>query len=180
MKLLNRLLLTALLGLAVASPAQAQWKWRDSGGRIQYSDRPPPPGIADRDVLVRPAPAAVVSGAVRGALVSGPTASASAAVATAPAAAPTAASAAARSDPALEAKRREAERAEAARQKLETDKVAAAQAENCQRARTQLRTLDDGMRIARVNQNGEREYLDDSARAAETARARSVIASDCR
>ena len=179
MKLLNRLLLTALLGLAVASPAQAQWKWRDAGGRIQYSDRPPPPGIADRDVLVRPAPAAVVSGAVRGALVSGPTASASA-VATAPAAASAAASAAARSDPALEAKRRDAERAEAARQKLETDKVAAAQAENCQRARTQLRTLDDGMRIARVNQNGEREYLDDSARAAETARARSVIASDCR
>jgi hypothetical protein len=43
-----------------------------------------------------------------------------------------------------------------------------------------LRSLDSGMRLARVNDRGEREILDDKQRAEETQRARSVVASDCR
>ncbi len=35
------------------------------------------------------------------------------------------------------------------------------------------------MRIARVNERGERIVLDDAERAAETQRARQVVASDC-
>src|SRR5690349_6421207 len=48
------LVLTALLGLGLSAPAAAQWKWRDNGGRIQYSDLPPPPGVAEGDILQRP------------------------------------------------------------------------------------------------------------------------------
>ena len=44
----------------------------------------------------------------------------------------------------------------------------------------QLATLDSGQRIARINAEGEREILDDEARAEEARRAREVIASDCR
>ncbi|MFG5410725.1 hypothetical protein ABXN37_24710 [Piscinibacter sakaiensis] len=39
--------------------------------------------------------------------------------------------------------------------------------------------LDDGVRIARTNEKGEREILDDKARAAEQARLRAVVAADC-
>ena len=165
--------LAACLLLAVALPAAAQWKWRDATGRIQYSDRPPPAAVADRDILQRPGPTS-------------PAATAAAAPAERAASAPPlalgAASAAsgARVDPALEAKRREAEQAEAARKKAEADKLAAVRADNCQRARAQLRALDEGVRMSRINEKGEREILDDSGRAAEAQRMRGIVASDCR
>ncbi|MGZ5241119.1 MAG: DUF4124 domain-containing protein, partial [Caldimonas sp.] len=40
--------------LLAALPAEAQWKWRDKGGRVQYSDLPPPVGTPDQDILARP------------------------------------------------------------------------------------------------------------------------------
>ena len=153
-----------LLALA-ASSAQAQWKWKDASGHVQYSDMPPPPGTPERSILQRPA-----------------------AVPTAPSPAVAASSAATAAsagvDATLEAKRRKLEADEAARMaaqsKADADRRAAQQREACQQARTQLRTLDDGMRIARINASGEREYLDDNARAAETRRARDAIAADCK
>jgi hypothetical protein len=36
------------------------------------------------------------------------------------------------------------------------------------------------VRVARTKPNGEREFLDDAQRAAETQRMRGVIASDCK
>jgi len=83
------------------------------------------------------------------------------------------------SDPELEARRKKAEQEVADKKKAEDAKVAAARADNCSRAKEQMRTLDSGMRMARTNAKGEREVLDDAARAAETARARNVVASDC-
>ena len=50
-------LLGVLAGLMPSSPAAAQWKWRDAQGRVQYSDRPPPTTVPDRDILTRPAAA---------------------------------------------------------------------------------------------------------------------------
>ena len=35
----------------IALPAEAQWKWRDKGGHVQYSDLPPPAGTPDQDIL---------------------------------------------------------------------------------------------------------------------------------
>ena len=160
-----------LLGLAVALPAVAQWKWRDQTGRTQYSDLPPPPGTAEKDVLQRPSTASSRAAAARAA--SAPIAAASAA-----SAAPLIAARA--SDPELEARRKKAEQDLLDKKKAEEAKQAAARADNCARAKEQMRTLDSGMRIARTNPKGEREVLDDTARAAETARTRSVIASECR
>ncbi len=40
--------------------------------------------------------------------------------------------------------------------------------------------MDSGMRVARVNDKGEREILDDNARAAEQRRLQSIIDSDCK
>jgi hypothetical protein len=164
------LLLAALIGATLALPAAAQWKWKDGKGQVQYSDLPPPQGTPEKDILQRP---------------NGALARSTAAVA-APAAAPAASGASAPAltakgvEPALEAKRKEQEAAEAAKKKAEEQRVAAVKADNCMRARSQLRTLESGVRIARTNDKGEREILDDQALAGEVKRARDVMASDCK
>ena len=87
-------------------------------------------------------------------------------------------------EPELEAKRRKAEQDQAARAKSEAkaeeERVAAMRTENCNRARADVRTLDDGGRLARSNARGEREVLDDRQRAEELRRTRDLIAALCR
>jgi hypothetical protein len=152
-------------GCAFAPAAQAQWKWKDANGVVQYSDRPPPQGTADKDILQRPT---ARSGAP------------AAPAASAPAAGAAAAPAASQPGNAADDRRRQAERDEAARKaKAEEERVAKVRAENCQRARGQLRGLEDGLRMARVDEKGERVVMDDKARAEETRRMREIIASDC-
>ena len=164
MKRWNIVALAAFLGLTLALPASAQWKWRDKAGQTQYSDLPPPPGIPESDILQRPN--------------ANPTRRAAPPAAASPAsAAPLVAARA--SDPELEAKRKKAEQDVADKKKAEDAKVAAAKAENCTRAKAHLRTMDSGMRVARTNEKGEREILDDAQRAAEAKRSRDIIASDC-
>lgn len=157
-----------LLALA-ASPAQAgmQWKWRDASGAIQYSDRPPPPGTPDSAILTRPTPS---SRQVR--VVDAASGASGAAPSSAPAAAKTA-------DPELEARRKKSEEERVARQKAEDDKQAKVRADNCERARGYERSLKDGMRIARTNDKGEREILDDKARNEELQRTQETIQSNC-
>lgn len=173
-----RLLLPVLalvIGTIAPGDADAQWKWRDARGQVTVSDLPPPRDIPERDILQRPA----VPPSAR------PTAAATAPVsetgATAPAAPPPRPSGV---DPELEARRKAAEQEQAARQKEEQRqqevRLAQQRADNCARARESLRTLESGMRMARVNEKGERVVVDDQTRAAELERARRVIASDCR
>ena len=153
----------AASALTLALPADAQWRWRDATGRVTASDMPPPRDIPEKDILQRP------SGAARPAAAPTPAASAAA---SAPAAAPV--------DKDLQAKKKAAEQEQQAKAKAEEQRNAAIRADNCARARSHLATLDSGQRLARVNEKGEREVLDDKARAEEVRRAREVIASDCR
>ena len=83
-------------------------------------------------------------------------------------------------DKELEARKRAAEAEKAAKAKAEEQRNAAVRAENCKRARQHLATMDSGQRVARINEKGEREVLDDETRAAESRRARDIIASECR
>ena len=156
--------LVAMACLLLSTPAEAQWKWRDSRGQIHISDIPPPRDIPDKDVLQRPevtvrkaapAPLAVASAA-----------------ASAPAKAPV--------DAELEERRKRTEQEQAARTEADKQKAAAVRKDNCQRAREQLATIESGQRIARVKADGEREILDDDQRAREAKRARDAIASECR
>ena len=151
------------LGAVLSLPVAAQWKWRDKGGQMQYSDLPPPAGTPEADILQRPPPTAPR-----------PAAAGSGAAASAPLLAPKS------GDPELEAKRKKAEQEEAAKKKAEDDRVAVAKVDNCARAKVQLKALDEGQRISRINAKGEREYLDDKGRAEEAQRSRNVIASDCK
>lgn len=159
--------LLAALVLTVAAPlAHAQWKWRDKSGQVNASDRPPPLDVPEKDILARPAPVPDSRRAV-------------------PAMAASAASAAqpmrqAAGDRELETRRRAAEQEQAAKTKAAEEQQSAKRAENCRRARGHLSALESGQRIARVNDKGEREVLDDRGRADEMRQAREVIASDCR
>lgn len=172
-------MLAAVLGLALAAPAQAQWKWRDKNGQTQYSDLPPPSAVPEQDILSRPNSArrraTTTPPAMAGSAASGSTASASA-----PLAAASSALVPKTTDTELEAKRKKAEADQAAKTKAEEAKVAAARADNCARAKAQMRTLDSGIRLARTNAKGEREFLDDKQRAEEAGHTREVISADCK
>ena len=158
--------------LLVCLPAEAQWKWKDKGGRIQYSDLPPPVGTPDQDILSRPsAPrrASIIGTAPTASAASAPFGQASATSPLAPRVV----------EPELEAKRKKAEADVAGKNKAEEDRVAVAKADNCSRAKSQLRTFESGVRVTRTNEKGEREFLDDKQRADETKHAKDAIAADC-
>ena len=163
----------ALLAFACALPlaATAQWQWIDKDGRKVFSDQAPPPEVPANKIVKRP-----------GGRAAEPAQEAAAAPAAAPVAAtpklPTAAKPSGK-DPALEKKRLEAEAAEAKKKEAEEQKLAAARTENCARAKEAKATLDSGQRISRINSTGEREFMEDNERAAETKRLESVMARDC-
>jgi hypothetical protein len=160
---LGALSLGLMLVLSFHGNASAQWKWKDDSGRVQYSDLPPPPNVAEDKILQRP------HGAQRRVPTFLPEASSAPA---APANVP-------KADAELEAKRAKQKDEEAAQKKAAEEKVAAAKAENCVRAKRYVASLQDGQRIGRTNDKGEREILNDSQRAVELQRAQGVVANDC-
>lgn len=173
MKLLRSLLLTALACTAPAM-ALAQWQWIDGAGRKVFSDQPPPPEVPPRNILRQPA-GTRPSGPVAVTPVDAPAPAAAAAPAR-PASAP----AAARQDKELEARRKQMEAAEAEKRKAEEERIAKLRADNCVRVQQAKRTLDSGVRVARMNDKGEQEVMDDAARAAESQRLQGLIASECK
>lgn len=179
---------TFLLTLACLAPlvASAQWQWIDKSGRRVFSDQPPPNDIPDRNILKAPANRAPVltitpvtpPAPAASAATSPPAPVAPASAASAPAAPASQARTAA--DAAQEARRKASEAADLQRRKAEEERVARLRAENCSRARSAKATIDSGQRLVRTNEKGEREFLDDSARNAESRRLEDIIASDCK
>jgi hypothetical protein len=160
-----------LLALAAAgTQAQTLWKWRDAAGQLHVSDTAPPAGTPAKNVISAP-PGGVV---VPSALTAAPPASA------ARAAAPAAASGA---ETALDKKKKAADQERSDKEKADRAaldaKNNAIRADNCARARSALAGIQGGQRLARVNAKGEREYLDDAARAQELKHAQDAIASNC-
>lgn len=161
---LSRLCLLGLLALATTTAsAQSIWKWRDKDGHVMVSDRPPGPEIPDKDVLQRPNAAHVLAS-------SGD-------------AAPPAVAASAGIDKDLEARKNKLAQSQAAAKEAKAnadkERLSAEKAQNCQRARNQLQMLQSGMRVARANDKGEREFLDDKARAEEIARTQQQVTANC-
>lgn len=148
-----------------ALTASAQWQWLDEDGRKVFSDRPPPAHVPDKNILKRP-------GSRSSAL---PAPAAPSAPAPAAAAAPQAGV-----DKSLQEKRKQAEAAEAAKRKEEEERNARIRAENCSRAQQAKTGIDSGARIARINEKGEREFLDEGGLAAESQRLQTIINENCR
>jgi hypothetical protein len=174
------LLRPILLGLALAIPAVAiaQWQWIDKDGRKVFSDQSPPADIPAKNILRQPGGKPVQAAAE-------PVAAASAAAPSAAAASGSAATAAATpklsgKDKELEAKKKAAEAAEANKKKAQEEEVAKGRADNCARAKVSKDTFNTGVRVSRVNDKGEREFMDENARVAEMKRLDMVIARDCK
>jgi flagellar biosynthesis/type III secretory pathway protein FliH len=151
-------------GLCLCLPAQAQWKWRDKSGQITVSDLPPPRDVAEADILQRPDPAALARPA--------PVPASGAASAVPVVQAPV--------DRELQARKQAAEQELAAKARADEERIAEQRRHNCRNARNTLAGLDSGQRMARINDKGEREIMDDKMRADAARQAREVIASDCR
>lgn len=153
--------------------ASAQWQWIDKSGKKVFSDQAPPSDIPEKNILRRagsPPPRAGFSSAPADAAAPDEASAPKAAAAPKPPAV----------DKELEEKTKKAQAEEKAKQAAEAEKNAKAKADNCDRARQGKATFDSGIRVAKVNAKGEREIMDDVARAAEQKRLQSIIESDCK
>jgi type IV secretory pathway VirB10-like protein len=170
------LLALALVATGLAAPAVAQWAWKDDNGRVVYSDRPPPSSVKADRIVKQPANAQV------GLPPSQSAAATQDGAAKPPSEVRPAAAAPAPRSPAeqeMEFRKRQQERADAERKAQDEQTKAAAKAADCERARGYLKALEEGQRIARTDAAGNREFLDDSQRAAEAERARRSIQATC-
>lgn len=163
-----------LLACLVSLAASAQWQWTDKDGRKVFSDRAPPSDVLEKHILKRP-------GMGGRAAATADTPSPALSPATAASAAQGAASAPKLSgiDKELADKKKKAEEAQVAQRQVEQEKVVKAKVENCARAKQAKANFDSGVRVGRINEKGEREVLDDAARAIEVKRIQAIVNSDC-
>jgi hypothetical protein len=172
MKIFSTLLLAFTVHLTYA--ATPTWQWLDANGRKVFSDRAPPPEIAEKNIIKRPAGSLATSEPSYGvpSLAPAPTENKTDST--------TNVKSAVGVDKELEAKKKKLLEAEQAKRKAAEEKFAKAKAENCSRAKEAKATYDSGVRISKTAANGEKEVLDDAARSAEIKRLMGIIESDCK
>ncbi|MEO5606316.1 MAG: DUF4124 domain-containing protein [Polaromonas sp.] len=177
-------LVLALAGSSLALPTLAQWQWIDKDGRKVFSDRAPPADVAEKNILKQPgAKVGITHAAVKASGSVGTEATGATAMTPAlPASAPKSASTPKLSgkDAQLEARKKQADEEAAAKQKQEDEKQEKARADNCERARKGLVTMQSGVRISVTNAHGEREFMDDKAKAVEGKRLQGIADNDCK
>jgi hypothetical protein len=165
-----------LVAGAYVSGAAAQWAWKEDGGRVVYSDRPPPASVKSTQILRQPATAPVAA-RPSAAQQAAPASTGEPPAVAEPKAAANAPKTLAERE--MEFRKRQQERADAERKADEEQQKTAAKAAECERARGYLRSLEDGVRIARTDASGNREFLDDAQRASEIERTRKAVQSHC-
>jgi hypothetical protein len=179
---MKRLLIALGLTLCVALPVSAQlYKWVDSDGRVQYSDKPPPSNIKAEKLSApaRPSAPAASEGkdgtqkdVAKGGAKDG-TQKKDAAKDAAKAGPKTAVE----EDQAF--RKRQLDAAKAQREEAQTQAKARDRAENCKRAKEAVANLQMGGRQVRIDEKGERVFLEDQQIAQETAKARDEAAAAC-
>ena len=164
---MKRFPVTIWLTLCLVLPASAQmYKWVDSNGKVQYSDKPPP-GNVKSEKLREPPPAPAPSAAAAGEGKGEPRKDA------------------AKAGPKTVAEQEQAFRkrqADAAKAQQEAEKKVAAareKAENCKRAKSALASYELSGRQSRIDEKGERVFMDEQQIAQEKAKAQQIIASNC-
>jgi hypothetical protein len=166
-----------MLLYGAASIASAQWAWRDEHGRTVYSDQPPPANIRAADLLQQPSSPAQPSESTDATAQPSPNAAPAQPPPNSTAsAAPHAPTTAEREQ---EFRKRMKEHADADKKVADGQAQAAQKADDCQRARGYIKSLEDGVRLVRTNPDGSRELLDEAQRAAEAQRTREIIETRC-
>ncbi|MBA3593671.1 MAG: DUF4124 domain-containing protein [Pseudomonadota bacterium] len=182
LKITPQQLILVLAGWAFAFSAAAQYQWIGKDGRKVFSDRPPPSDIQEKNIIKQPGGRRAAQPTVtveQPADADGNSAAATPPVAAAkPKADPNAPKISGK-DAELEAKKKKLAEEEATKKKAEEEKVAQSRAENCERAKKAVSMFQSGVRVASTNAKGEREIMDDNARATELKRVQAVADRDC-
>jgi Domain of unknown function (DUF4124) len=141
----------ALIALLLPLAAVAQvYTWKDASGKIHYSDQPPPDQGAKSRVLPTDSTDVADPAAIK-------------------------AAAERRLELNKDAKKQKEAAVKAAKEHAQDEQ----RRKDCERARVSLQGLESGQIRFRMGANGEREGLDDSARAAEIANARRAVDATC-
>lgn len=154
---MRQLLITiSMLMVATVTNAGVS-KWVDAEGKVHYSDQPPPlTAKSQKNLDIQTVPSS-------------------------PKAAPDSMGGAkSLAERELEFRKRRAEAEEAAAKQAEEQTNAQRKQENCAQARNQLQALQEGQRIVRYNEKGERVFLEDSARAQAIEEAKRAANSWCK
>jgi hypothetical protein len=150
-------ILAVLAALAFAAAASAQtYKWVDKDGKVRYGDTPPP-GVKATPLKGPSGPAAPAASAKTDDKKGGKPLSPEAAF-----------------------RKRQQDQKEAEEKSSKERAEADSRRQNCQVAQANLRQLESGQRIASVNAQGERVFIDDSERAAQTQRAQKAVSEHCK
>lgn len=158
----SRMLLSGLLFAAIANPSYGQInKCVDGSGKTIYSHAPCPvntkaSNIRAADPIVGN-PASAAKDNSKGTTKTPPSAA----------------------ELERDFRKRRAEQEEAAKKNAEKSSQAKEREENCKSARGQLASLESGARQQRVDEKGERVFMDDSQLPAELDRARRAVQSWC-
>jgi len=125
-------------------------KWVDDKGEVHYSDQPPATAKAPKSLNIKNQPSS---------------------------SAPAQKSLA---DQELEFRKRQMEAADADKKAAEEKQQAEIAKQNCASARANLKMLQDGVRMTKYNEKGERVFLDDAERAKATAEAQRAVSDWCK
>lgn len=140
-----------LLFFASASAFSQIYTWKDENGRTVMSDKPPVGNVQSKRIVnTPPSP---------------------------PASAPAPKSLAEKE---MEMRKEQQARQEKGKKAEEEASRLAERKENCANAQRHLQLYQSGERIARRSDSGEREFVEDDQRAAETAKAQKAVNDWCR
>ncbi len=172
---MKRLSVAISLALCVALPASAQmYKWVDANGKVQYSDTPPPSNIkaeklrAPAAAVKAPAASAPGAGEAKGEARGGTQKDAAKAGPKTPA------------EQEQAFRKRQSDTAKAQEEDEKKQALARDKAENCRRAKAAVANLQIGGRQMRIDEKGERAFLDEQQIALETAKAQQEAAAACK
>ncbi|HSD38642.1 MAG TPA: DUF4124 domain-containing protein [Rhodocyclaceae bacterium] len=171
-------LFATLATFAFAATASAEvYTWKDTSGRVHYSDQPPPGGDT-KPTKAAPTPKYAPA-------IAEPTAAQSGA-ATQPDSKPDSKVATTQSGPKtwqekdLEARQKRAADQEAEAKRKQEAERADEKKRYCESLRNNLSMLERGGRVTTTNAAGERVYLDDSQLKQEAERTRGQLSRDCK
>ncbi|TCV90127.1 DUF4124 domain-containing protein [Sulfurirhabdus autotrophica] len=153
---MKKLLLPLLLSLMVGSAYGGVYKWVDSKGEVHYGDQPPPSNKTQKLNIDTPAPSASSAADTK------------------------ASPAKTMNDKEVDFRKRRVEAAEAQKKQDQAAIESKQKQENCNNARGNVRSLQEGGRVVKFDDKGERVYLDDAARQKSLENAKKAVEDWCK
>jgi hypothetical protein len=147
-----------MLLLALTTTAQAEvTRWVDAEGKVHYSDQPPPPTAkSQKNLDLKNSPALPIAGPDSK---SGEKSLA---------------------EKDLEYRKRKVQAEESAAKQAKDQEEAKSRKANCEQARNRLQAMQEGQRISKFDEKGERVFLEDKDRALAIEDAKKVADSWCK